>query len=142
SRKLPVRFGCKLAGRRERQLRTAKWHLVASALPDETKNPLTTAGRVNNEAQGQTFVLIYSRAQFLDFFLRKRLYRHTLRPEPVHFSVPSGRQPLIKAPYNHPMRHIIFSHQFANESVATRRVAELARLQHAIKIFARNFPSG
>src|SRR5262249_34597045 len=73
SRKLPTRLGCKLVGHCERQLRTAKCHLAASEPPDETKNPLTTAGRINNEAQGPVFVLVYSRTQFLDFFPRKRL---------------------------------------------------------------------
>jgi hypothetical protein len=39
------------------------------------------------------------------------------------------------------MRYTELSHQFANDSVATRRVAQIATFLHAGKITGRNFPS-
>src|SRR5262249_29626954 len=120
----------------------AEHHIVDGKSPLEPENPLTTAVRANNESQGQIFVRIYPRSQFLDFFLWKPLYRGAPCREPVHFCVPSGRlEPLIKTPYNHPARCTELGHQVANDSLTTRCVAKLARLLYASKIVACNFPS-
>ena len=58
------------------------------------------------------------------------------------FMLSSGiPQEIIKAPHNHPMRYTKFGHQLANDSLATRRVAQIATFLPANKIFPRNLPS-
>src|SRR5262249_21397530 len=48
SRKLPARFGCKLASLREGKFLTAEHHMVDGSSPTERKNPCALAGRVDD----------------------------------------------------------------------------------------------
>jgi hypothetical protein len=58
----------------------------------------------------------------------------------VHFCIPPNiPQKFRNAPYNHPMRHIVFGHQFANESLAKRPI--VSPLLHMSKMIAGDFPS-
>ena len=120
-RKHPARFSCKLAGRCERQFRTAK-HLIDDHIDFMDDRQMKRKNHLRLPAE----LTMRRKDSFLSVYMPGFSFSISFEPE----AAVSRRPPLrtctflfhriagrnsVEAPHNHPMRHTVFGHQFAND---------------------------